>query len=569
VTEGNGHVIDPNGDARRALQEAVAEHGPEVLSNAAVIGNVCRDHLAGLPGESILIGDAARTNVPALLSELIPRLGNYGAIQSAAAALAGEHNLDMAASLWVVREFARALGYIAPATGTSAAFPGSGPRPVASSGPRPVSGSGPAAGAGPAEMGGATGAGEGSGTARAGGEEGREEGGSARPGGGETGSAVAGGAAAAAAGVAADEASRGESAGGEIPGSGDSASGAIDSGSPGGRGTGGGSVASGGERGYGTGPAGGATGQAPGRPESTGPAPGRPGTTGPAPGRPGSTGPATGPVGTRPGTSQAGGGGSGGGAGRAGGAGGAAPEGEPGFPLPLPAGRLPGRQPEQSKVLNRNTVGIAAAIALIAGYLGVAAVAHLSPFPAKTVARPSASQSLSPPSSTSSSPGSSTDASAPPPSPSQFEILLTKIPGAVKDQNGCKNIGTGFGATAVSQCQQLRGLGAGTILYYLYPNRTALASGFSGFLKTAKFSKRKECTTNGNFSDFLVECESDFTIKTPGMTGSIAEYVNSSRDQNPIIVSTDNEQNVMVIMVGTDDRDLLAYWNKLEWVVTP
>ena len=23
------------------------------------------------------------------------------------------------------------------------------------------------------------------------------------------------------------------------------------------------------------------------------------------------------------------------------------------------------------------------------------------------------------------------------------------------------------------------------------------------------------------------------------------------------------------IMVGTDDRDLLAYWNKLEWVVTP
>ena len=37
-------------------------------------------------------------------------------------------------------------------------------------------------------------------------------------------------------------------------------------------------------------------------------------------------------------------------------------------------------------MLSRNTVGIAAAIALVAGYLGVAAVAHLSPFPAKTVA---------------------------------------------------------------------------------------------------------------------------------------------------------------------------------------
>ena len=129
MTEGNGHVIDPNGDARRALQEAVAEHGPEVLSNAAVIDSICQDHLAGLPGESILIGDAVRTNVPALLGDLIPQLGNYGAIQSAAATLAGGHNLDMAASLWVVREFARALGYIAPATGTSAAYPGSGPRP--------------------------------------------------------------------------------------------------------------------------------------------------------------------------------------------------------------------------------------------------------------------------------------------------------------------------------------------------------------------------------------------------------------------------------------------------------
>src|SRR5690349_19931739 len=114
--------------------------------------SICQDQLTGLPGESILIGDAARTNVPALLNELIPRMGNYGAIQSAATALAGEHNLDMAASLWVVREFARALGYIAsgPATGTSASFPGSGPRPVPGSGPRPV-GSGPVMGGGTAE----------------------------------------------------------------------------------------------------------------------------------------------------------------------------------------------------------------------------------------------------------------------------------------------------------------------------------------------------------------------------------------------------------------------------------
>ena len=78
MTEGNGHVIDPNGDARRTLLDAVAERGPEVLSDAAVMDSICQDQLTGLPGESILIGDAARTNIPALLDELIPRMGNYG-----------------------------------------------------------------------------------------------------------------------------------------------------------------------------------------------------------------------------------------------------------------------------------------------------------------------------------------------------------------------------------------------------------------------------------------------------------------------------------------------------------
>src|SRR5690349_23009302 len=147
--------------------------------------SICQDQLTGLPGESILIGDAARTNVPALLNEMIPRIGNYGAIQSAATTLAEAHNLDMAAALWVVREFARALGYIAsgPATGTSPSFPGSGPRPVPGSGPRPVGGSGPVTGGGTAEA---------------------EREGSRCPGtgGGEAGSTLAAGAAGIAAGAA-------------------------------------------------------------------------------------------------------------------------------------------------------------------------------------------------------------------------------------------------------------------------------------------------------------------------------------------------------------------------------
>ena len=99
MTEGTGHVIDPDGDARRALLEAVAEHGPQALSDATIMDNLCRNHLAALPGESILIVSASRADVPALLRDKIPELGNYGAIQSVAATLARASDLDNAASL--------------------------------------------------------------------------------------------------------------------------------------------------------------------------------------------------------------------------------------------------------------------------------------------------------------------------------------------------------------------------------------------------------------------------------------------------------------------------------------
>ena len=69
MTEGTGHVIDPDGDARRALPEAVAEHGPEALSDATIMDDLCRNKLAALPGESVLIVSAARANVPAHAQE--------------------------------------------------------------------------------------------------------------------------------------------------------------------------------------------------------------------------------------------------------------------------------------------------------------------------------------------------------------------------------------------------------------------------------------------------------------------------------------------------------------------
>ena len=372
MTEGTGHVIDPDGDARRALLQAVAEHGPEVLSDATIMDNLCRNQLAGLPGESILIVSAARADVPALLRNKIPELGNYGAIQSVAATLARASDLDNAASLWVVREFARALGLIAPG----------GTQPV----PRIVPG-GPAA----------------------------------------------------------------EAAG---------------------------------------------TGAPP-----------------------------------------------------------------------------PTRASSRSRVLTRNTIGVAAAIALVAGYLGVAAAAHLSPFPAQTVAASSSQspgtgqstgQSTGPGTSPSTSPASSPDASPDASPTSDYAILLSKIPASVQGHNNCQLIGTQYGATAVIQCSKLTG-GAGVIQYYLYPSPARLTSGVSALFSKAGFHRKQECTTGGEFTDFLADCQSDFHFQTPSMSGTIAEYTNTSHQ--PLIITTDNQQNVMAVLVGTNPGDVLAYWKQLNWIV--
>ena len=411
MTEGNGHVIDPAGVARLALQAAVAEHGPSVLSDPGSMDRIGRESLAGLPGEAILIGSAARTDVPALLREQIPQLGNYGAIQSVAAALAEAHSLEPAACLWVVREFARALGLIAPG-GTQTAAAGGPPGGRWSAG------------------------------------AGREE-------------AVAG----------------------------------------------------------------------------------RPGGTGTPPGSPGGGGPqAPGPPGAPP------------------------PSAAPPSGLPPPGAPLPGAPRPGARRPGRNALGIAAAIALVIVYLGVAAVAHLSPFPAK------AATSTSSRGGSQGAPGATPDASpdaAPDPSPpSAFQTLLRMIPGNVQGQDDCANAGTRAGATAVAECGKLQGLAATTIFYYLFSSQGALNSGFNSFLKSVNFTKGSaSCTTASKvFADFVVQCQDGFTSTAPAMTGSIAEYTNSSND--PIIVSSDNQELVMAVMVGINDSDLLAYWKQLQWITT-
>jgi hypothetical protein len=227
-----------------------------------------------------------------------------------------------------------------------------------------------------------------------------------------------------------------------------------------------------------------------------------------------------------------------------------------------------GRGSSGSKLLNRNTVGIAAAIALVAGYLGVAAVAHLSPFPAKTVAATSSQSASTGPSTNPATTPATTPATSPAGSPdasptSDYEVLLSKIPAAIQGRDNCHLTGTQYGATAVSQCSRLS-LPAGTIIYYRYPSQAALSAGLSTFLASVHFRKQRECTTGNDFTDFLTECRTQFHNQTPFMTGSIAEYTSTSND--PIIASTDNQQNVMAVLVGTNPGDLLSYWKQLTWI---
>jgi hypothetical protein len=112
MAEGGGrHVIDPGGQARQALRAAVAEYGPLVLSNPATLDGLCQQRLAGMPGEFILIGSAARSDVPALLRQRTATMGIEDAIRWVAETVAANHGLDEAACLWVVTEFAAALGY--------------------------------------------------------------------------------------------------------------------------------------------------------------------------------------------------------------------------------------------------------------------------------------------------------------------------------------------------------------------------------------------------------------------------------------------------------------------------
>ena len=135
----------------------------------------------------------------------------------------------------------------------------------------------------------------------------------------------------------------------------------------------------------------------------------------------------------------------------------------------------------------------------------------------------------------------------------------------MQGQSNCHLTGTQYGATAVSQCSRLTGLAAGTIIYYLYPSPAALTSRVSTFLSQRALPQAARMHDRQRVHRLPHRVPVGLPQPDAVHDGHIAEYTSTSND--PIITTSDNQQNVMAVMVGTNAGDLLSYWKQLNWIV--
>jgi hypothetical protein len=105
--------LDTQGEAREALNSAVADFGQRVLSDARMIRSRMSDLLPDLPRERHLIVTAAEADVAGELAQQVQgrRLDPQTAIQLVSRSLSDRMSIDLPSSTWVTTEYARALGY--------------------------------------------------------------------------------------------------------------------------------------------------------------------------------------------------------------------------------------------------------------------------------------------------------------------------------------------------------------------------------------------------------------------------------------------------------------------------
>jgi hypothetical protein len=105
--------LDAQGDAREALNSAVADFGQLILSDARMIRSRMSDLLPDLPRERHLLAAAAEADVAGQLFQQIQvrRLDPETAVQMVSHSFSDRMSIDLASSTWVTTEYARALGY--------------------------------------------------------------------------------------------------------------------------------------------------------------------------------------------------------------------------------------------------------------------------------------------------------------------------------------------------------------------------------------------------------------------------------------------------------------------------
>lgn len=102
---------DVNAESLEVLQIAMSRFGIKALSDSSILEGICEDRLSDYPKESSLIITAAKSDISTLLQQQATAVGITDAIKLAADSLTVKSSISREASLWVVSQFARVLGY--------------------------------------------------------------------------------------------------------------------------------------------------------------------------------------------------------------------------------------------------------------------------------------------------------------------------------------------------------------------------------------------------------------------------------------------------------------------------
>jgi hypothetical protein len=101
------------------------------------------------------------------------------------------------------------------------------------------------------------------------------------------------------------------------------------------------------------------------------------------------------------------------------------------------------------------------------------------------------------------------------------------------------------------------------VSYYLFADNTALDKAYTAFLNAANVAQ--DAGNCAGFRSFRPPCETAIRNATPAMTGRAVEYTHGGFAD---VVSSDEQQHVLVWVTAKDGQAMLAWWlNPQRWLV--